>query len=225
MKYNYDEEFQGAICNTKKTGVKIDGIKFKDKRYFKQDMSLFTEKIVSTLMWLRDRKKLAGQPEYLPLALSIIGNCGPFHNYMKPIIERAFDCKSFLTLGYIKLNAIDDEAEKTFHKFGIEDIEKSITSSQPFPSNHHIWLTLDSGEILDMTFSMTYLSVNNKESFYKTVETKGLPLEFINKHYSELTDGMEYKPLFVGADILNKAGYNLKMLTSMAVWDTYPENV
>lgn len=225
MTYNYDEEFKNAIINTRQAGVEIDDIKFKDKRYFKQDMSLFTDKVVSTLMWLKDRKKVTGLPEYLPLAKSIIANCGPFHNYMKPIIEQVFNCKSFLTLGFIKLNALNDQAEKTFHKFEIDDIEKSITSIQPFPSNHHIWLTLDSGEILDMTFSMTYFSVNNEEAFYNTVMTEGLPLEFINKHYSELTGGMEYKPLFVGEDILDKAGYNLEMLTSMAVWDTYPDNV
>jgi len=186
-------------------------------------MSTFSEKVVSTLMWLKDKKKIDGQPEFVPLALSIIANCGPFHNYMKPIIEQAFNCKSFLTLGYIKLSKTEDE--KTYHKFELTDIEESISSNKEFPHNHHIWLTLDSGEILDMTFLMSFRSVNDEEAFYQTVATEGLPLEFINKHYSQLTEGMEYKPLYVGEDVLNKAGYNLKILTELAVWDTYPEHL
>lgn len=225
MSYNYDTEFQNAIENTINIGANLDNFTLTDKRYFKQDMTMFSDNIVKTLMWLKDKKKVDNKPEFIPLAFSIIANCGPFHNYMKPIIEKVFNCKSYLTLGYIKLSKVEDKEEKTYHKFEMSDIEESISLNKKFPHNHHIWLTLDSGEILDMTFLMTYRSVDDKEGFYKTVETEGLPLEFINKHYSELTEGMEYKPMYIGEDLLNKAGYNLKLLTNLAVWDSYPENV
>ncbi|AFL67910.1 hypothetical protein [Sulfurospirillum barnesii] len=223
MIYNYDFEFQNAIENTIKVGVNIDNYEPTNKRYFTQNIGDFSNKIISTLLWLKEKKKIKGQPEFIPLLGAIIGNCGPFHNYMKPIIEQAFNCKSFLTLGYIKLTYNDME-ETTYHKFELTDIERSINSNGIFSHNHHIWLTLDSGEILDMTFLMTYKSINDK-NFYKTVVNEGIPFEFVTRHYSELPKGMEYKPMFVGDEVLNKAGYNIKSLTNIVVWDSYPENI
>lgn len=211
MSYDYGREFEQAINNTKSLGVSIDAIKL-DKNVYFSDKSEPPAEIIEILHRLAKEKAQEGMPYYLPLALSIISNCGPFHFYMKPVIEKIFNCKTYITSGYIEIG------ESSFHKFDLEQIKESLTTKR-LPSNHHIWLTLDSGEILDMTFPITYFSINDNVNFMNNLQ-EGLPIGFINAHPSKFVGGMRYHPVIIGDEVLKQAGHDLEILAAIVVSDT-----
>jgi hypothetical protein len=216
MAYNYEEEFAKATKNTVLLGYESIEQGFKSKRYFDHDIEDFIKDLQKNLLWLADKKKEEGKPYFLPLVASMIGNCGPFHFYIKPIIEKILQCKSYITVGYVYYGS------RIFHEIQLSQIEEAITN-KIFPFNHHIWLTLDSGEILDITFPMTYNSIMDNEKFVFHVNNNELPLEFKNIHPSKFPDWIRYHPIAVGEDILKAAGHDLNVLAKKYVYENYPE--
>lgn len=208
MAYNFEKEFVNAVENTQNLGYQLDFLGFNHSRYFNnqdQVIDLFN-KINNTLQKVAEIK-------YPPLmkdrgiALSIIANCGPFHHFIKPIVEDHFNCKAYITLGYISL-----DNDKYFHRIDLDVLKKALQEKQ-FPKQHHIWLTLESGEIFDLTFGITYRSVNDPD-FDKELDD-GVPLSPVMKHPSELVEGMQYHPIAVEEEIIASAGYSLDRLSDI----------
>jgi len=205
--YSYAKEFNNAVEYTNQYSL-LDFNSFVDKRYFASEESL-------RLLAQAVNKKLDEIPQnkYSPgmrsvgIAHSIIANCGPFHYFVKATIDNIFNCHTYLTLGYISFGK-----EQYFHKITRNDLVESFKTGI-FP-DHHIWLTLDSGEILDLTFGLTYRYINTLKEFENDLK-QGLPLYPIAKHPDELIENMQYHPIAIEKDILDKAGYNLEALVKL----------
>lgn len=205
--YDYVEEFNKAIDYTKQH-VFVDFSGFSNNRYFTSNQSLarLSEALEKKLEEIPKEKYPPGMRSF-GIAQSIIANCGPFHFYIKETIEQLYNCKTYLTLGYISLGK-----EKYYHKITNLELEESFKTKK-FP-DHHIWLTLDSGELIDLTFGLTFRSINTPNEFEEDLKN-GVPLYPIAKHPDFLTGDMQYHPIAVGDNILKKGGYNLDLLAKI----------
>lgn len=203
---SYFNELNEAIEFSKEIGLKIpQKIVFDtNKRYFTKDGNIKLINLYTKIF----QSKLKTKSDMAMFALGMIANCSPFHYFMKKYIDKEFGCSSYLTVGYIMFNTDG----KTFHKITQSDIENSLNNSQ-FPKDHHVWLTLDSGEILDMTFPITYQSINDKD-FTSKLEAGELEIGFNNRHVSEFLHSMSYKPVIIGDEFFTRIGFNLKDVSS-----------
>lgn len=213
----YELEFHQAINNSKSLGFPIGFNQFVEKKYFNNAVFQGCHEIFSVIRWLAVEKMQQGMPSLTPIALSMIGNCGPFHYYMKPVVEKILDCKTYITIGYISLPNGSE-----FHKIDIKQIEQSI-KSKIFPANYHVWLTMDSGEILDMTLPITLASIQYAEKFVALMSENAIEIGFINRHPTTLLHGMEYHPVAIGEELVKESGYDLDMWSKTIIADKYPD--
>lgn len=125
-------------------------------------------------------------------------HCFDWSFYLKNEIDNILCCESILTIGYV------DFLGKSAFKSEIEEIVSWI--SQPssdirFGANLHIWLTLPSLEIIDITIAASFLKINsdilgNIKDYRNCV--MDLPKENAGIEY------FVYRPQFVGEDFLYK---------------------
>lgn len=178
---------------------------------FDMNKRYFTEQGNAKLLKLYDnifQSKLNTRLDMKLFALGMIANCSPFHYFLKKHIDKQLGCISYLTVGYI---LFDDENGKTYHKITTNDIKESLANSK-LPKDHHVWLTLDSGEILDMTFSISFQSIND-EDFNSKLESGELEINFINRHIDDFKHSMTYKPVIIGSDFFSKIGWDLEAVS------------
>ena len=194
--------------SNKLIGENIDFGSFKNIKYFEKDYNLFLEEFKKVLIHIGQTKDLS-LPRFQPLADMSNGNCGPFHNYFKHSVETILNCKSYLTIGYM----ISKE-DHVFHGVSIEDIYNAYATKN-FPSSHHVWLTLDSGEIFDMTFKATYTAVNNYEKLYADLLYGKIPIYPLAGNPIDFIDEKKYYPIAVGSERMKECGYKLEERTSL----------
>jgi hypothetical protein len=206
--YNYEKEFFEAVQQTKLLGFNINIAKFNTQRYFSEvNISTLSKKINDQLDNIPNDKYPLGYKNF-GIVNSIVANCGPFHYFTKKAIEKFCTCNVYLTLGYISFDNKD-----FFHKITRDDLNNAL-KTQNFPSQHHVWLTLESGEILDLTFGLTYRYINDQESIKEDLKT-GVPLYPIMNHPTKLMHDMQYHPIAVGKEVLLKAGYQIELLSDI----------
>jgi hypothetical protein len=183
---DYFEEFHNAIVNSNSLFKLNIEFKYQNKIYNTEDnLQNFQTKISK---YAQDKNIYYEQ---------IVGNCSPYHHYMKDVIEKLYNCKCYLTIGYITMSS------KEYFKFNLEDIEKSI-SNKNLLTSHHAWLTLDNYEILDMVFSTSYGFINNEKEMIGQV---------IQQHPNDLK-GLKYHPILVGDDFFKECGFDLDIASS-----------
>lgn len=205
---NYEKEFFDAVEYTKILGFDINVIRFNTQRYF-CEKTLFdlSEKIDNLLNKIPSNKYPLGYRN-VGIVNSIVANCGPFHYFAKDAIEKYCGCNSYLTLGYISF-----DKKEFFHKITRDDLSKALQTKN-FPNQHHIWLTLESGEIIDLTFGLTYRYINDQASIDEDLKL-GVPIYPVANHPSELINGMQYHPIAIGKEPLIEAGYELEQLSKI----------
>ena len=219
MSYNYNNEFFTALNNTKNLGFHEDVKEFSDKNYFENGCNQLLLDLFPVFQWISKEKSMPGLPGHKQLIMSIISNCGPFHNYIKPIVEKLLNCKAYITVGYIKVGDIQE-----MHKIDLQTIENSIKNKR-FPSQHHVWLTLDSGEILDLTFQTTFDSLHNSHEFNQALDEGYLPISTTCRSTKDLKNGFEYHPVVIGKEVLKEAKYDLEELSRAIVFNKYPSHL
>lgn len=205
---SYFRELDEAIEFSNKMQLELpEKINFNfNKRYFTDEGNNKLIKVYNEIF----QSKLKTIHDMYEFALGMIANCSPFHYFLKEYVENKLGCKSYFTIGYI---LFDNEDGKTFHKITQDNVEKCLNNSE-FPKDHHVWLTLDSGEILDMTFPLTYSSINDK-NFNDNLEKGEIGISFINRHINDFKHSMTYKPVLIGDDFFNKIGFSLKDISEV----------
>lgn len=174
----YIENFKKAINRSAQLGLTVPDIEFQSKRFLNPEI-------------------LQKLPQILHNELGTISvhdlhkNCLGIHYRIKPILERLFNVELYLTLGNAKIY------DEYLFKIEPNEVTNLINNNIRSPLNIHGWLTLPSMEILDFTLPTTFCVVKKL--------TEGLG-SVVVKHYSELTGGMEYEPMYIGEDFLKKIG-------------------
>jgi hypothetical protein len=206
MPYSYNTLFDKAIINNNTLGLETIYFNQTDKIYtdFKSYKKFYPE-VVKLFEILAKQSSIDGFPYYYGLVLAMRAHCSPFHNFIKPFIEQILGCKSYLTTGYI----IDPTGFER-HKFTVEDASDCL-NKRVSTLSHHTWLTLDSKEIIDMTFPISSQYLNKDEKLIEDLANGTLELTFIAKHPNSLfkETNTKYIPTLVGNDFFDKANFNL----------------
>ena len=122
------------------------------------------------------------------------------HNTFKPIVDKLLNTNAVLTTGYVKV-ANDAHEVEEFGKFTQADAALALKEGK-LPEKLHAWLTLDSGEILDLAFMTIYGLIYNEDSLLGSI--------LANKP-ENLSGGMEYHPIFVGDAIYSTCGFDFRI--------------
>ncbi len=175
----YYNNFKYAIKRTEQLGLELPKIEFSNKSYFSDDyMRKINESIQQFQFNLND----------------IAAQCMDFNLQIKKHLEYITKDNFIYTIGYVQMNneAMFKQTDKTLEellKHGVQ-MEKNRTL------DIHVWLTLPSMEIIDLTLSTTIGKVNNDSKWFGRV--------FMD--HPDNFNGMEYIPLLVGDDFLRKIG-------------------
>ena len=142
MVYSYQKEFQEALTRTDKLGFIIPKWNFEDRLLHSNNSR---EKISNILNNFLKSQEMS----YEDLACE----CIFVHTKISELIANEIDCKSLITIGWF----YDERINKSCYEFTEEEF-KYFTSdrSQKLPGfDVHVWITLDSGEIIDFTLLTT----------------------------------------------------------------------
>lgn len=121
-------------------------------------------------------------------------NCHKVSYFMKPILEKYFDTELYLTIGYISFS------ESTFFEINDNQITNLLTHKPKevqYKIPFHVWLTLPSMEIIDLTFGQSFAKKSSEDIRMN---------QFILKHPDKLSGSMQYHPMIVGKDFLKSIG-------------------
>jgi len=121
-------------------------------------------------------------------------NCHRVSYFMKPILEKYFDTELYLTIGYIS------NGESTYFPISESQITnlliekpKEVQETIPF----HVWLTLPSLEIIDLTFGQSFAEKS----------TEDIPMnQFLLRHPDQIYGSMKYHPMIIGEGFLKSIG-------------------
>lgn len=120
-----------------------------------------------------------------------VGKCLKSHIVFQPYLEKAISVPVTYTVGYIKGKS------QNFFEFSEADANNWISNGiSKNKVKLHSWLSLPSGEIIDLTFLLTFAKFNEIDA------QKG---HFI-ADYPKKLHGIEYVPMFLGVEFLKKIG-------------------
>jgi hypothetical protein len=119
------------------------------------------------------------------------------HHLFKPIIDELLRVESVITTGYVKVPNDANEVEE-FGNTPVEAFEKAL-QDQEIPEKLHCWITLPTGEIIDLAFMTIYGTLYHEESLMGNL---------LAKHPTELTGDMEFCPQLVGETFYEKCNFN-----------------
>ncbi|MBH8553944.1 hypothetical protein I8751_16505 [Nostocaceae cyanobacterium CENA357] len=147
MDYSYQKEFQEALERTKRLGFTIPKWKFNDRLLRSKDS---IEKISNTLMnFLR----------YHDMSFEdLSAQCIAVHTKISEIITQVISCNALVTIGWF----YDENINDSLYKFTEEEFKSWMSNElQAFQgSDVHVWITLDSGEVIDFTLLTTIGKIN-----------------------------------------------------------------
>lgn len=122
----------------------------------------------------------------------LVGQCMSINLSALPLLTEWLQCPVYYTIGWI-----DNGTEKGIYKFDDDFIEEKLTSGHKESLiNLHVWLTLPSMEIIDLTICTSWAVLNHSE------EGKG---RVLIKNADDLTD-IKYRPMLIGDDFLFRIG-------------------
>jgi hypothetical protein len=125
------------------------------------------------------------------------------HHLFAPIVSDLLKVEVYLTTGYVKV-ANDENQIEYFGLGSLEEIDDAIKNTT-LPSKIHTWLTLPSGEVIDLAFMTIYAALYHEPSLIGNI---------VAKHPKEFTGGMEYMPLLVGEGFYEKFQFDFTINNS-----------
>jgi hypothetical protein len=185
MNYSYQKEFQEALQITEKLGFFIPTWKFKERLLYSNNS---IKKVSDTLNYFLINHEMC----YEDLA----SQCIFIHNGTFELVAREIDCNSIVTIGWF----YDETIHESMYEFTEEEF-KNFTIKKPGISkgfDAHVWITLDSGEIIDFTLLTTIGKINGSYPPGSTImcRPEDCPIK--------------YHPMVVGRDaILQTFAYRL----------------
>lgn len=186
----YNELFQDAIALSKK--LDLDDM----------TLSLDGKKLIAEWLMYELGPKIAenfsreGFVKFMNAPQSSIR----LHHLFKPIIDELLQVKSILTTGYVTV-ANDAKEVEDFGQVSQESIESALKKGE-IPEKIHTWITLPSGEIIDLAFMTIYAALYHEASLIGNI---------VAKHADELTGGMVYTPQLVGEKFYEKCNFDFRI--------------
>lgn len=190
--YSYHDLFEAAVERTCGLGLEEPEIIYTAQSYFTPErLRAFGDFIVK---------------EFAPaLAQGLNATCIIVHTGLLGAVEEFFSCRAYLTVGSVftpkaEMYPISEQQVRKWlaEKVNVMDLEL------------HAWITLDSLEILDMTFLPTIAYASKRwELGNKPVATNPdlLPrAQPQGPDPSTLPNGLRYNPFVVGQDFLTQLG-------------------
>ena len=211
MNYDYEKEFFNAINNSEDLG--LEKVLFSKKNsilFDKNNEEKFKEVIsgIGEIMEVQLKNYIGNFNDKEDLSRALVANCTPIHYKLKPYLEEYFNQKLFFTTGYVSIG------NQTFHKMDLKRAKECLQKKE-IESNHHVWLTTESMEIIDLTFGITTMMLNQNQ--FKEVLSNELfkPwMALISIHPNDLK-GMEYHPLLIGENFYENCGFELSSLSKV----------
>lgn len=123
----------------------------------------------------------------------VVGQCVATHIYLMDEVERILSSKPALTIGWIEAGG------GHFFKCNRKDMLAWLENGIPNPTsaNLHVWLTLQSMEIIDFTFVPSYIIING-------VNTNEIGYDC--GHWTEFSANRRHHPIIVGNDLPQRLG-------------------
>ena len=122
------------------------------------------------------------------------------HHLFQPIVDELLNVKTVFTTGYVTVPNDAKEVED-FGQLSEEAIAEALKEGK-IPEKIHTWLTLPSGEIIDLAFMTIYAALYHEESLIGNI---------VAKHADELTGGMVYTPQLVGEKFYEKCNFDFRI--------------
>lgn len=119
--------------------------------------------------------------------------CHSFNIAAKHIFEKHFNCNVYYTIGYVQFA----DGKKIFHSTEKQLKDMFLNGVNNRELNFHVWLTLPSLEIIDLTFTQTILRQKGN-------------IKIITQHYSEFKSGLSYHPMLIGEEFVYRVISNQK---------------
>lgn len=179
MTYSYQKEFQEALKRTGELGFTIPQWQFTD-RILKSNDSI--KKVSNTFNnFLRSQ-----QMSYEDLS----GQCIFVHTETSKLIATEIDCDSLITIGWF----YDETINESCYEFTTKEFEYFVKNKPQILQGFdvHVWITLDSGEIIDFTLLTTIGKINGKFPAGATLMCKPEEPECFIK----------YHPMLVGREVI-----------------------
>lgn len=182
MNYSYQEEFQEALERTKKLGFTVPAWRFENRILWSKNS---IEKISCLL--IEFLQYYGKNFEYLS------DQCIAVHSIIITQITQVLNCNALVTIGWFYDQNIND----SLYEFTEEDFKSWMKNDlQAFKgSDVHVWITLDSGEVLDLTLLTTIGKIN------KMFE----PGSILMARPEEPECFIKYHPMVIGKEAIYKA--------------------
>ncbi len=119
------------------------------------------------------------------------------HHLFKPIVDELLNVDSIVTTGYVKVANDANEVEE-FGNTPVEAFEEALKNKE-IPEKLHSWLTLPSGEILDLAFMTIYGTLYHEESLMGSI---------LAKYPKDLSGGMEFHPQLLGEEFYEQCHFD-----------------
>ncbi len=197
---SYSEEFQTALEFSKERGI------------FSADYQSNTTTYIAEWLMYELGPKIAEYftQDSFTRFMGGAQNSVRLHHLFKPVIDELLKVDSVVTTGYVRVPNDANEIEE-FGKMTQADAALALKSAEA-PEKIHTWITLPSGEIIDIAFMTLYGILYNEESLIGNI---------VAKHPKDLTGGMEYHPIFIGEGFYEKCGFDFNI--DFARYEEEPE--
>ncbi|MCX7122740.1 MAG: hypothetical protein NTV32_03590 [Gammaproteobacteria bacterium] len=193
----YIDYFKDAVQRTGALGLGEHNFSFKTEHTYEAELQAWV------LQNFRPRKE------------DLFAKCNVACQQILTRLHKETAIKGILTIGTVILGAEDCfcSANKFDENFIVAALKKGVDSLAGISYSHHAWITLDSQEIFDPTFPISYLMLRGQN--IDDMED-GVPTIF--KRFTDFSGGMYYKPVLVGDSfyrIADKTRYALALSETM----------
>jgi hypothetical protein len=182
MSYSYQKEFHEALARTDKLGFITPKWSFKDRILHSNDSIRKVSNILNKFLGSQEMS-------YEDLA----GQCIFVHTGISELITTEIDYNSLITIGWFH----DEKINESFYKFTEEEFKYFVGNKPGIFQGFdvHVWITLDSGEIIDFTLLTTIGEINGNFA----------PGTILMCRPEESECFIKYHPMVVGRDAALKA--------------------
>lgn len=189
--YDYRADFDHALVKTSELGFNCPPVELSDgERYFdifKSEGAIDPNSLGKLPHLILEYNRALGKR--IDVQFNCFGICLELYTILNEI-----GIESYLTVGYL-----NTAQGRTF--FIDDNIIKDQLRNQSFECKGHCWLTLPTLEIVDPTFVFSFIAKNPQLQLNPEED-----LIIVTKHWEDLQEGLEYKPVVVGSDYLLRGG-------------------
>ncbi|WP_165395066.1 hypothetical protein [Thiomicrorhabdus indica] len=179
--YDYEKEFREAVERTLRLGLTTPEIEYEEGLLLDDDFHL-------------DEVKEKISKEFARHSVDdLAAQCINLHLMLEGFMQDAGQ-NCFYTIGYVVT------PDQEFFRFTEEDLQADLASgkrSEKFSINLHTWITLPTMEVIDVSLLTSF------SKFYDNPDYAG---RVIARHPSNLVNGVEFYPMIVGTEFLDRLG-------------------